>query len=72
MGFADLEDFLASPVFASRQGQLEEVKPLLGENTSYFLLSAEVEVADRRMRLYSVLERRNRIVGAIARANGSL
>ena len=72
VGFADLEDFLASPVFASRQGQLEEVKPLLGENTSYFLLSAEVEVADRRMRLYSVLQRSGRQVGALARANGSV
>jgi len=71
-GFADLEDFLASPVFASRQGQMEAVKPLLGEATSTFLLAAEVEVADRRMRLYSVLQRSGRQVSALARASGSL
>ena len=72
VGFADLDDFLASAVFAGRQGQMEAVKPLLGEATSYFLLSAEVEVADRRMRLYSVLQRSGRQVSAIARASGSL
>ena len=49
-----------------------EIKPLLGESSSYFLLEAEVEVADRNMRLYSVLERRQRSVAALARAGGSL
>ncbi len=72
VGFADLDDFLASSVFAGRQEQMTEVKALLGEDTSYFLLSAEVEVADRRMRLYSVLQRSGRQVGALARASGSL
>jgi general secretion pathway protein K len=72
VGFADLEDFLASPVFASRQDQMTDMKSLLGEDTSWFLLSAEVEVADQRMRLYSVLQRSGRQVSALARANGSL
>lgn len=69
-GFADMEDFLQSPVFASKQEQMEGIKPLLGESSSYFLLSAEVEVADRRMRLYSVLQRSGRQVGALARGSG--
>ncbi len=72
VGFADLEDFLASGVFTGRQAQMEQVKSLLGEVTSYFLLSAEVEVADRRMRLYSVLQRSGRQVGALARGSGSI
>jgi general secretion pathway protein K len=71
-GFADLEDFLSSPVFASKQEQMQKAKSLLGESTGYFLLSAEVEVADRRMRLYSVLQRSGRQVTAVARASGSL
>jgi len=69
-GFADMDDFLNSPVLASKREQMEQIKPLLGESSSYFLLSAEVEVADRRMRLYSVLERSGRQVGALARGSG--
>ena len=48
------------------------IQGLLDEKSAYFLLEAEVEVAGRKMRLYSVLERRNRKVSAIARGNGSL
>jgi general secretion pathway protein K len=66
-GFTDVDDFLASPVFADRQEEMTKTKALLGESTSTFLLSAEVEVADRRMRLYSVLDRRDRQVTALAR-----
>jgi len=71
-GFADVDDFLASPVFTAKQGQMEKVRTLLGESSSYFLLSAEVEVADRKMRLYSVLQREGRQVNALARTGGSL
>jgi general secretion pathway protein K len=71
-GFADLEDFLANPVFADKVEQMEKAKTLLGESSGYFLLRAQVEVADRNMRLYSVLERRNRQVMALVRASGSL
>jgi len=68
-GFADMDDFLDSAVLASKQEQMEGIKPLLGENSAYFLMSAEVEVADRRMRLYSVLQRSGRQVGALARGS---
>ena len=71
-GFVDLEDFLASPVFAGKAEQMNRVKTLLGQSSSYFLLDAEVEVAGRNMHLYSVLERSGRKVSAVARANGSL
>jgi general secretion pathway protein K len=51
---------------------MKEVAALLGENSTYFLLRAEVEVAGRNMRLYSVLSRSNRNIATIARASGSL
>ena len=66
----DKEDFLAQPVFADKP--LEKVGTQLGESSSYFLLSALVEIADREVRLYSVLERRQRQVTSLVRASGSL
>ena len=71
-GFTDLDDFLVNPVFGEKPEQMEGIKPLLGQYSAYFLLQAEVEVADRNMRLYSVLQRRNRQINAMARAGGSL
>lgn len=70
--FASLDDFLDNPVFAGKEDQMSKVKTLLGETSSYFLLDAKVEVADRNLRLYSVLERKRRQVTAIARTGGSL
>ena len=71
-GFADVEDFLGNEVFGDKQEQMAGIKALLGQESSYFLLQAEVEVADRNMRLYSVLERRGRRISTVARAGGSL
>jgi general secretion pathway protein K len=71
-GFSDVEGFLAHPVFDGKRDGIQALRPLLGQQSSYFLLQAEVEVADRNMRLYSVLERRERRVAALARASGSL
>jgi general secretion pathway protein K len=70
--FASVDDFLDNPVFAGKGDQMSEVKTLLGETSSYFLLDAKVEVADRNLRLYSVLERKRRQVTAIVRTGGSL
>jgi len=69
-GFVDVEDFLAQPAFNGKD--LTVLGPSLGENSDYYLLSAEAEVADRRMRLYSVLELRGRGVNTLVRASGSL
>lgn len=71
-GFADLDEFLASAIFTGKLEQMAKVKTLLGESSSYFLLDAEVKVADRNMHLYSVLERKERRVTSLARASGSL
>jgi general secretion pathway protein K len=64
--------FLENPVFAGKADKMEGIKRILGEESSYFLLEAEAEVAGKNMRLYSVLERRKRSVRVIARARGSL
>ena len=69
-GFVDKAAFLADPVFAGMN--LEGMAPLLGERSSYFLLSARVEIADRDMRLYSVLQRDRRQVTSLMRVSGSL
>jgi general secretion pathway protein K len=69
-GFGDLDEFLAHPVFAGKT--TEQLRPLLGETSNFFLLSAQVEVAERRSRLYSVLQRNNRQISALQRASGSL
>lgn len=69
-GFASLEALLEDPVFADKN--MTAVEGLLTESSSWFLLAAEVEVADRTMRLYSVLHRDGRTVRAVTRADGSL
>ena len=70
VGFADLRAFLEDPVFAG--APLEAVAGLLGESSSWFLLAARVEIADREQRLYSVLHRELRDVRSVLRASGSL
>ncbi|MDP4916519.1 MAG: type II secretion system minor pseudopilin GspK, partial [Haliea sp.] len=69
-GFVDMQAFQDQPAFADKE--LGDVNSLLGESSSWFLLSAEVEVAERKMRLYSVLQRDKREVRPVVRAMGSL
>ena len=69
-GFVDKAAFLADPIFDGKD--LQGTAPLLGERSSYFLLTARVEIADRDMRLYSVLQRDRRQVTSLMRASGSL
>jgi general secretion pathway protein K len=68
--FVDLSDFLSQPAFAG--GEVTDLRSVLGERSSWFLLSARVEVADRSARLYSVLHRNQRDVQAVARSSGEL
>ena len=49
VGFADLDDFLASSVFASRQEQMTEVKALLGKE---WLLECRQRYAINGLLLY--------------------
>ncbi len=65
--FEDKNAFFASPVFAGKQDKMDKIKKRLGVESNYFLLEAQVEVAGREMRLYSVLHRQDRTIKAIAR-----
>lgn len=71
-GFKDKSDLFDHPAFGGRGDKMGGIKDLLDQNSSYFLLRAEVEVAERNMRLYSVLHRSNRQVAALVRASASL
>lgn len=68
--FTNREEFLALPAFAS--GSTSRVATLLAEASSYFLLSARVEIADREQRLYSVLRRSDRQIDVLRRSDASL
>ena len=69
-GFETIDDFLKHPVFEGKA--MGKVKARLGQNSNYFLLSAEAKVADRKLRLYSVLERQGRSVVALVRTSEGL
>lgn len=69
--YQDKKAFMESPVFVDKKDKMDGVSALLGESSSYFLLSATAKVADREMRLYSVLQRRARSIGSLSRASGS-
>lgn len=71
-GFKDVGDLFEHPAFGGRGDNMSGIRGLLSQNSSYFLLRAEVEVAERNMRLYSVLHRSNRLVEAQVRASASL
>ena len=72
VGFRDINDFIDNPVFEGRREKMSAIRSQLGQSSSYFLLDATAEVADRNMRLYSVLHRHNRQIDTLIRASGSL
>lgn len=71
-GFQDLADFEKQPVFSGAQRNFKPAMGLLGVTSDHFLLRADVEVADRNMRLYSVLHRDTRAVRILVRSSGDL
>lgn len=70
LGFAGVEDFLAQPAFAG--ASMAQASQLIGEASSYFLLTARVTIADREARRYSVLRRQAREVTVLERVDASL
>jgi len=70
IGFSSVEDLLALPALAVADSA--GLLGLLGESSSWFLLSARVEIAGREQRLYSILQRDNRQISTVVRASGSL
>ena len=71
-GFVDKADFFKHPALGGGQKQLTDVQPLFAEESSYFLLTADVEVAERNLRLYSVLHRNGRKIENLVRSTGAL
>lgn len=69
-GFSDIDDLFQQPVYSG--GTFTAVTALLGQTTSYFLLTSQVEIADREQRLYSVLRRTQRQIDVLQRTNASL
>jgi type II secretory pathway component PulK len=70
--FKTKEEFIGNAIFVGKNKNMAGITKLLGETSNYFLLDAEVEVAGRNMRLYSVLDRSGRKISALYRASGSL
>jgi type II secretory pathway component PulK len=70
-GFENTEALLASSILEGRELS-QELRDSLTLRSEYFLFIAEVDVADRISRLYSVLHRQQNSVQALVRASGSL
>lgn len=66
----DVDTLLADPLFVGRD--LSELAPWLGESSDWFLLNARVEIADREVRMYSVLERTEELTNSRFRSMGEL
>ncbi len=66
-GFADVQDFLQQPAFGG--SPTTAIASLLGESSSYFLMTSRVVIADRERWLYSVLRREARQVDVLQRIN---
>ncbi len=65
-----IDDFLADFAFAG--GEVKQLKESLVTNSEWFLLNASVEIADRELRLYSVLQRDGRGIKSRYRSQGEL
>lgn len=71
-GFEDVADFFKQPVFSGDAKDYSGVNALLDVMSTHFLVRADVEVADRNMRLYSVLHQKDRAVSVLLRSSGDL
>lgn len=65
-----VDDFLADFAFAG--GEVAQLRESLVTNSEWFLLNASVEIADRELRLYSVLQRDGRGIKSRYRSQGEL
>ena len=66
----DLDMLLSDSIFTG--GNTDQLRTYLTEQSDWFLLSASVEIADRELRLYSVLERNGRSIQSRYRSQGEL
>lgn len=65
----DIDSFLEDTAFS---GDTDGLSYLLSETSDWFLLSASVEIAEREMQLYSVLQRENTRITSHYRTRGEL
>lgn len=66
---ADVDTLLADSAFS---GDTSGLSSLLTQTSDWFLLSASVEIAEREMRLYSVLQRESTQINSRYRTRGEL
>jgi general secretion pathway protein K len=65
-----IEALLSLPVFTEQD--TADVEALITQHSDWFLLAAQVNIADRELRLYSVLERKQRSISTYYRSLGAL
>lgn len=66
----DVDTFINDVMFS--EGATDELQNLVDIKSSWFLLDARVEIADRERRLYSVLHRQSRAISVVHRTEGEL
>ena len=66
----EVDTFIEDDMFSD--GATDELRDLVDIKSSWFLLDARVEIADRERRLYSVLHRQGRAISVVHRTEGEL
>ena len=66
----EVDTFIEDVMFSD--GATDELRDLIDIKSSWFLLDARVEIADRERRLYSVLHRQGRAISVVHRTEGEL
>ena len=66
----EVDTFIEDAMFSD--GATDELRDLVDIKSSWFLLDARVEIADRERRLYSVLHRQGRAISVVHRTEGEL
>jgi len=66
----EVDTFIEDVMFSD--GATDELRDLVDIKSSWFLLDARVEIADRERRLYSVLHRQGRAISVVHRTEGEL
>ncbi len=68
--FESLDAFFEDAFFSGRN--TSELRQVMTERSDWFLLSSEVQIADRVRRLYSVIQREGRAINVLYRTDGEL
>mgnify|MGYP006256602921 FL=1 len=66
----DVDTFIEDVILSD--GATDELRDLVDIKSSWFLLDARVEIADRERRLYSIMHRQGRAISVVHRTEGEL